>query len=40
MSDADKPEDIPQEERETETEMTASEEVGLALRALKMRAFT
>jgi hypothetical protein len=39
MSDADKPESIPQEEREPETEITASEEVGLTLRAFKMRAF-
>lgn len=40
MSDADQPEGIPQEEREPEIEITASEEVGLALHALEMKAFT
>ncbi|KAM0483269.1 hypothetical protein ACHAPX_002719 [Trichoderma viride] len=35
MSDADKPEDIPQEEREPETEMTASEEE--EIQAMKRR---
>lgn len=40
MSDADKPEGIPEGEREPENETAASEEVGLVLRALETRAVT
>jgi hypothetical protein len=38
MSDADKPEGLPEGEREPENETTATEEVGFVLRALETRA--